>query len=300
MKIGIVGAGVVGSATAHAFKGHVDEVRVYDINKDRSTHSVGEVLLTDIVFVCLPTPQKVDSLECDLSHVEKFFKYVSNTSAVNYVLRSTVPIGTTRKLREQYDLPNLVHSPEFLTARTAMEDAANPTRMIVGVPGWDKEADEWHNDCAAMLCKLYRKVFKCREAGTVTENWTPELFVMTSDESEAVKLMQNSYSAVVIATLNEFRCLADKTGMDWDRIMQALLVSGWLAPHHTKVPGPDGKRGFGGSCLPKDLANLINCIIERVNDNHALVMDTGDEYMTCISVLQAAYDRNQYIDRIEE
>ena len=81
---------------------------------------------------------------------------------------------------------------------------------------------------------------------------------MTSDESEAVKLMQNGFSAVKIAFFNEMRCLADDRGLDWTRVMDGLLAGGWINPAHTQVPGPDGKRGFGGGCLEKDLANLID------------------------------------------
>jgi nucleotide sugar dehydrogenase len=269
MRIGIIGNGVVGSATGAAFEGRVDEVRYWDVLDHRCTHSLHDTVCgTDLVFVCLPTPQQKDSLACDITAVDEFFCYMGELSPkTNYVLRSTVPIGTTRMLREKYGLVNLVHSPEFLTARTAKEDAANPTRMVIG-------RCEGNTHCALKLFALYKS------------RWSDvRVFHMTSDESEAVKLFQNSYSAVVIATLNEFRCLADKKGMDWGRVISALIASGWLAPRHINVPGHDGKRGFGGSCLPKDLANLIQCMCEQ-----------DDGYSVC----RAAYMRNRDIDRKEE
>jgi UDPglucose 6-dehydrogenase len=252
MKIGIVGGGCVGSATARAFSGFVDEVRVWDIVPDRcSTPSIMHTVNSDLVFLCLPTPQKQGSLECDLTAVHAFFSSIAKRDA-NFVLRSTVPIGTTRALRLRYELPNLVHSPEFLTARTATCDAMMPARNIIGLPILDEYGD---NKAAYMLDKLYRQRFP-----------HVRTFVMSSDESEAVKLFQNAFSAVKIATFNEFRCLADAKGLDWQRVMDGLLAGGWIAPIHTQVPGPDGRRGFGGACLVKDLANLVSHAKEEMGD----------------------------------
>ena len=73
MKLGIVGGGTVGRALARAFLEHAD-VRVHDRIKERSTHSITETLACDLVFLCLPTPRKEGSLECDLSAVEGFFE----------------------------------------------------------------------------------------------------------------------------------------------------------------------------------------------------------------------------------
>src|SRR5690242_16726657 len=125
MRIGIIGNGVVGSATAAAFRDHVDEVRCWDVLDERCTHSLHDtVCATDLVMVCLPTPQCGNSLTCNVSTVDQFFNVMSDLKRdQNYVLRSTVPIGYTRYRRELFKMPNLAHSPEFLTARTAVEDA---------------------------------------------------------------------------------------------------------------------------------------------------------------------------------
>lgn len=243
MRIGVVGNGVVGNATALAFS-HAHEVRITDRIRSKETHQLSDVLECDVVFLCLPTPQEENSLVCDTSAIDGFFQYgiPSRFKSVNFVLRSTVPIGYTRRMRETWNLPNLVHSPEFLTARTAVEDAANPTRLIVG-------SSELQPNCMSPVCYLYE------------ERW-PNIHIhyMTSDESEAVKLFQNSFSAVKIAYFNEIRCLSDKLGLDWDRCLSALLAGGWINKMHTQVPGHDGKRGYGGNCLPKDIANLADCI----------------------------------------
>lgn len=241
MRLGIVGGGTVGGATARAFTGHVEEVRVHDRLPERSTHTRREALECDLVLVCLPTPQASGSLECYTGHVETFFATVMG-SQTNFVLKSTVPIGFTRQMRERFSLPNLVHSPEFLTARTADHDAANPVRNVIGFD----EAFEDSNDCAERLESLYQSRFP-----------GVPIYLMHSDESEAVKLFQNAFSAVKVACFNELRSLADKLGLDWDRVREALLAGGWINPMHTQVPGRDGW-GFSGTCLPKDLASLVH------------------------------------------
>lgn len=246
MKLGIIGGGTVGRATARCFLEHIEEVRVYDVMRERRTHNVNDVLECDLVFVCLPTPQKTGSLECDLSAVEEFFRAVCACNEVLYVLRSTVPVGTTSRLAKQYRLPNLVHSPEFLTARCAITDAMTPARNIVGYPDFVPTPE---NTAVNPLRDLYASRFP----GVPT-------FEMLSDESEVVKLGLNSFFAVKVAYFNELRDFCDARGLNWERVRAGILSDGRIAHAHTQVPGPDGRYGFGGTCLPKDLANLIDCI----------------------------------------
>jgi UDPglucose 6-dehydrogenase len=251
MRIGIVGGGVVGRATARAYLEHA-EVRVFDVTPERATHSLEAVLECDLVFLCLPTPQTEGKLECDTGAVDDFCNMLGGTKPDGcYVLRSTVPIGTTRRLAETYGLPNLVHSPEFLTARTAAVDAMTPTRNIVGIPNGGPSHDQFdvaseRNKGAQSLVGLYERRFP-----------GVEIIPMSSDESEAVKLFQNGFFAVKIAYFNEIRWLADKFGLNKELVTAGLLSDGRIAHAHTKVPGPDGKFGFGGACLPKDLASLV-------------------------------------------
>lgn len=257
MKIGIVGNGTVGSATARAFM-EWGEIRAYDDVASKRTHSLPEVLDCDLIFVCLPTPQRPGSMQCDISIVDRFFALQvpehlgPNLSSTNFVLRSTVPIGTTEVLREKYGLDRLVHSPEFLTARCALTDAQMPARNLIGDDGdWVGSAKRWES--SHVLHRLYERRFP-----------GVPIHVMTSRESEAVKLVTNGFFAVKIAYLNEVNALVARLdnggGMSWERVLNAVLADGRIAHSHTQVPGPDGEYGFGGACLPKDLANLICCI----------------------------------------
>ena len=246
MKIGIVGNGVVGSACARSYLEHVDEVRVYDVMKERRTHELNSVLECDLIFICLPTPLKEDG-GLDLSPIECYCRYVKG-GRYNLVLRSTVPIGTTRRLRKQFELPNLVHSPEFLTARCSFVDAQIPARNVIGYPEWEHRESE----TGSVLFRLYQDRFP-----------GVRVFELSSDESEAVKLFQNSFFAVKVAFFNEVRLLADELDLNWNRVMEAVLADGRITHSHTRVPGPDGKYGFGGSCLPKDLKCLVDQLVCR-------------------------------------
>lgn len=233
MKLGIVGGGVVGKATARAFIEHVDEVRVYDLDSTRRTHWISETRQCDIVFVCLPTPMADDG-SCDTTALDQFFDGEKRIGLIrtNFVIRSTVPIGYTRKLLASF--PSIVHSPEFLTARCADVDAQMPSRNVIGGQ-------------SLLLWQLYRK------------RWphVPCLH-MSSDESEAVKLIQNAFFATKVAFFNEAYSLCEKLELDFDTVRDAILADGRIATSHTKVPGPDGLFGFGGTCLPKDLSNYVH------------------------------------------
>jgi len=253
MLIGIIGGGVVGSATARVFSEVGHEIGIYDLDRERRTHDLIDLLNNaDLTFVCLPTPQKERSLECDTSALDRFFISVRQFyHDRNFVIRSTVPIGYTRRI---YNLgfPNVVHSPEFLTARTAYEDARNPRLVVIGSPGERAvKPDNWSGailvpDSCAKLAELYQKTFP-----TVDKCW------LTSDESEMMKLAMNSFFAVKVAFWNEVHRLCTTKECDYSEVIEAILAEGRVHPIHTKVPGPDGKFGFGGSCLPKDLASFI-------------------------------------------
>lgn len=260
--IGVVGNGVVGHATARTYM-EFAEVRVYDAIPEKCTHGIQEVLKSDIIFICLPETKITNFLPKVMPERDR---------EANWVLKSTVPIGTTRRLVRDYKLSNLVHSPEFLTARCAVTDAMNPARNIIGIPPSDKAGSMWEkeNRCGVLLSELYNARFP----GVSTH-------LMSADESEAVKLMQNGFFAVKVAFWNEMYALAEKLGLNWEVVRDGILADGRINPSHTQVPGPDGKLGFGGSCLPKDLKTLIEQF-------HAC-----KSFDVFPSVLLAAQERNQ-------
>jgi len=231
--IGVVGGGVVGHATARSFMEWA-EVRVYDRDPAKRTHTELVTLESDLVFVCLPEGKVSDWF----TGLNVFGGYQYR----NFVIKSTVPIGTTRKVAGM-GFKTVVHSPEFLTARCAVTDAQLPSRNVVGLTGNGFNAPE------------YRDLLSRRFPGV-------PVLTMSSDESEAVKIIQNAFFAVKVAFFNEAEELCDKLGLDWETVHDAILADGRIAHSHTRVPGPDGRFGFGGACLPKDLNQFIKCSVD--------------------------------------
>lgn len=250
--IGILGMGVVGKAI---YKGLLPcfEVYGYDKNKLKSPHQLSDVAKCDFMFLCLPTPSCKDG-DADISSIHEAIESVLNSKEHNensiFVLKSTVPIGTTKNLEQKYKI-KIVHCPEFLSARTAEIDFITTTRVIIG-----SSSDENHN--------LVREIFESRFPGIHVIKTTP-------DESELIKYFLNCFYATKISFFNEIKLLSDKLSCDWNSIMSGVLSSGWVEKMHTSVPGPDGKLGFGGACFPKD-TNALSKIFKK-NEIESLILD---------------------------
>ena len=230
--IGIVGNGFVGNAVYQNLRDKA-ECKVFDLDKNRSLNTLEEVINQDFIFVCLPTPMKMNG-SCDLSILDKFFDDLPDLLTGTFVIKSTVPIGTTKKYTERH---NVIHNPEFLTARNAIEDYANAQRNIVG---GDEE-----------LCIDFIRFF---------EQCFPEIpsIITSSDESEAIKYFSNTFLAYKVAYFNKIYDLCQVVGMDYDLVCEGVTADSRIGKSHTKVPGIDNDRGFGGTCFPKDINSLIN------------------------------------------
>ena len=133
VELGIVGNGFVGNAHYEGFKDEHD-VFIHDVNPEKTVNTFEETVNKDIVFVCLPTPMFKDTNKCDLSYIRGFFQKVDELKDRNklsiFVIKSTVPVGTTCELNELYKDIKILHSPEFLTAVNANSDFKNPSRNI--------------------------------------------------------------------------------------------------------------------------------------------------------------------------
>ena len=230
--IGIVGNGFVGNAVYQNLRDKA-ECKVFDLDKNRSLNTLEEVINQDFIFVCLPTPMKMNG-SCDLSILDKFFDDLPDLLTGTFVIKSTVPIGTTKRYTERH---NVIHNPEFLTARNAIEDYANAQRNIVG---GDEE-----------LCIDFIRFF---------EQCFPEIpsIITSSDESEAIKYFSNTFLAYKVAYFNKIYDLCQVVGMDYDVVCEGVTADSRIGKSHTKVPGIDNDRGFGGTCFPKDINSLIN------------------------------------------
>ena len=235
--VGIVGNGFVGESQIFAFS-PTNEIRVYDIDPLKSTHTKDETHESDFIFVCVPTPMSVDGRQ-DLSFIEKVFE--ESVEGPICIIKSTVLPGTTEKLQKKYPHLNIIFSPEFLTERTAKLDMLTQARIIFG---GNKELTD-------RVEKLFSNRFMNRH------------FIHTdSKTAEYIKYMNNTFFATKVSLMNEYYRLAKLVGINWDDAMYGFSSDGRIGDSHLHVPGPDGKLGFGGTCFPKD----INALISMAND----------------------------------
>lgn len=242
--IGIVGNGFVGSAVRYGFSPNVGvdaEVKVYDKDPNKSTHTLKEVVDSDVIFLSVPTPSNPDgSMNVDIvdSVLGDISKYAELFEVGTILLRSTVTPGTTGKLQKKYPNLRIVFNPEFLTERSANFDFINQSRFILG----------GSSDDVIEVSELFRERFGSSLSIIETNYETAEL----------IKYMTNTFFATKISFLNDMKLLADKCGVIWEDAVEGFVRDGRVGHSHLNVPGHDGKFGFGGSCFPKDIQALIN------------------------------------------
>ena len=252
MKIGIIGKGFVGSAVQFGFSPNVGcdaEVKVYDKEKNKSTHSLDEVVNdSDYVFISVPTPASNDG-KIDLDILDNCLgeiDLVSTRKETIFLLRSTIVPGSSRIFQNKYPKLKLVFNPEFLTERSANYDFINQTRIILG--GSIKDTNK--------VADLFR--WRFGESIPVIET--------NFESAELIKYMTNTFLATKVSFLNDMKLLSDEIDGDWDRILDGFIRDGRIGHSHLNVPGPDGKLGFGGSCFPKDIQAIIH-FADSININ---------------------------------
>jgi UDPglucose 6-dehydrogenase len=231
-KVGIIGNGFVGESQAFAFS-PTTEVKVYDIDPLRSTHTLDEILKTDFVFICVPTPMKKDGSQ-DITYIKNVFESVQPGPI--YIIKSTILPGTTKKFQDQYPNLKIIFNPEFLTERTAKLDMLTQARIIFG------------GDIS--VTKQVENLF--------AQRFMNRHFIHTdSNTAELIKYMNNTFFATKVSIMNEFKRLSNVLGTNWNDALYGFASDGRIGDSHLHVPGPDGKLGYGGTCFPKDVNALI-------------------------------------------
>jgi len=230
--VGIIGNGFVGESQAFAFS-PTSEVKIYDKNPLKSTHTLEETCQSDFVFIAVPTPMKKDGSQ-DISYIKNVFNEVSPGPI--YIIKSTILPGTTQKLVENYSNLDIIFSPEFLTERTAKLDMLTQARVIFG----GKKG----------LCNKVKKLFEQR---FMKRNY----IITDSITAELIKYMNNTFFATKVSIINEFKRLSDSLGANWEDAINGFTSDNRIGDSHLHVPGPDGKLGYGGTCFPKDVNALI-------------------------------------------
>lgn len=243
MKIGIIGVGIVGGATAHVL-GKEHQLYLYDkIKPEYKSKGNLEALAkeSEVVFVCVPTPMK-KSGEIDYSAIynsleslnKEYNSTARTTSDLLVTIRSTAVSGTTDELARKYPF-RFAFNPEFLTEKNAVKDMENTDRIVLGVNDERSKQD---------LLNVYRPIFP-------HANYT----ILSIKEAEMSKYAANVMLAGQIGFANELFQICRHTGVDYEVIKNAILQDLRIG-RNISVPGPDGDLGFGGKCFPKDLRAL--------------------------------------------
>jgi len=247
-KIGIVGNGFVGGAVEFGFSPNVGcdaEVRVYDINPNKSTHTLEETVNeSDFIFLSVPTPSNEDgSINLDiLEGALKNISEVHNGKQNAILIRSTIIPGTTWALQQKYTELNLLFNPEFLTERSANFDFINQSRFIIGHSG---------KSLNMMLSEGFTDLIRDRFGDCVA------ILETNYETAEMIKYMSNCFFATKVSFMNEMYQIAEKSNVNWDDAVAGFVADGRIGHTHLNIPGPDGKLGFGGSCFPKDVQAMI-------------------------------------------
>lgn len=259
-KVGIVGYGFVGLAVETGLQA-VADIRVYDKFKD--TENLDSVVNnSDIIFVCVPTPME-DSGHCDTSIVEGVCYDVARVAQErkSIVIKSTVPPGTTQRISNFLQgKHSVMFNPEFLTEKNFINDFLEQDRIFIGC------AKECKNSDVARVLNLYEDFTKTQKKPAFLGE------LASAEATEMLKYATNSFLATKVLFFNEIYEICEALDVDFEEVRGTMIMDQRIGKSHTQVPGPDGFKGVGGKCLPKDTSALI--ALARDHEVEPMVIDT--------------------------
>jgi len=228
MKIGIIGYGVTGSALAEYLMAKNENIDLVLFDPPKGIE--GDLTGCKFIFICVPTPVLEDGSQDKTILINALSQVPKDSVAI---IRSTVVPGTTKRLAGFFNRP-IAHLPEFLTERTSRQDMFDQKELYLGYEG------------TASTYFLLEKLFPDKR-----------VHYCSSLEAEMIKYTHNCFGAMKVTFFNAIFDFCAWNSVDYNFVREGILnVTEHINAQHTSVPGPDGKKGYGGKCYPDNVKSM--------------------------------------------